>query len=392
MSDQPLTYSPFDADVIADPYPVYRELRANSPAHWSREANSWVLSRYDDVSAALADPATYSSASGIFPTPPGVDMTELFLPMLIMSDPPRHTQLRQIVSRAFTPRRIAALEPHIETLVKDLLDQTPEAGNWEFVSGFAGPLPAIVIADMLGVPRDDRDQFRAWSTTLIQSNPVRGEFGAGLDAAAALYEYFTAFLAERRAHPQDDLMTALVQAEVDGEYLSEEELLGFCLLLLVAGHETTTNLLSNSAVVLAQHPDVRQQLADDPELVPAAVEELLRFDSPVQGLARTLTAPVELHGESMQTGDTVLLLFGSANRDDHAFPHADRFDVNRHPERQVAFGRGIHFCLGASLARLEARIALQTLLTRRPDWDVDLDAAVRLHSGPIRGYISLPMQ
>lgn len=392
MSDQPLTYSPFDAEVIADPYPVYRELRANSPAHWSREANSWVLSRYDDVSAALADPATYSSASGIFPTPPGVDMTELFLPMLIMSDPPRHTQLRQIVSRAFTPRRIAALEPHIETLVKDLLDQTPEAGNWEFVSRFAGPLPAIVIADMLGVPRDDRDQFRAWSTTLIQSNPVRGEFGAGLDAAAALYEYFTAFLAERRAHPQDDLMTALVQAEVDGEYLSEEELLGFCLLLLVAGHETTTNLLSNSAVVLAQHPDVRQQLADDPELVPAAVEELLRFDSPVQGLARTLTAPVELHGESMQTGDTVLLLFGSANRDDHAFPHADRFDVNRHPERQVAFGRGIHFCLGASLARLEARIALQTLLTRRPDWDVDLDAAVRLHSGPIRGYISLPMQ
>ncbi|WP_370200978.1 cytochrome P450 [Aeromicrobium sp.] len=392
MSDQPLTYSPFDAEVIADPYPVYRELRANSPAHWSREANSWVLSRYDDVSAALADPATYSSASGIFPTPPGVDMTELFLPMLIMSDPPRHTQLRQIVSRAFTPRRIASLEPHIETLVKDLLDQTPEAGNWEFVSGFAGPLPAIVIADMLGVPRDDRDQFRAWSTTLIQSNPVRGEFGAGLDAAAALYEYFTAFLAERRAHPQDDLMTALVQAEVDGEYLSEEELLGFCLLLLVAGHETTTNLLSNSAVVLAQHPDVRQQLADDPELVPAAVEELLRFDSPVQGLARTLTAPVELHGESMQTGDTVLLLFGSANRDDHAFPHADRFDVNRHPERQVAFGRGIHFCLGASLARLEARIALQTLLTRRPDWDVDLDAAVRLHSGPIRGYISLPMQ
>ena len=392
MSDQPLTYSPFDAEVIADPYPVYRELRANSPAHWSREANSWVLSRYDDVSAALADPATYSSASGIFPPPPGVDMTELFLPMLIMSDPPRHTQLRQIVSRAFTPRRIASLEPHIETLVKDLLDQTPEAGNWEFVSGFAGPLPAIVIADMLGVPRDDRDQFRAWSTTLIQSNPVRGEFGAGLDAAAALYEYFTAFLAERRAHPQDDLMTALVQAEVDGEYLSEEELLGFCLLLLVAGHETTTNLLSNSAVVLAQHPDVRQQLADDPELVPAAVEELLRFDSPVQGLARTLTAPVELHGESMQTGDTVLLLFGSANRDDHAFPHADRFDVNRHPERQVAFGRGIHFCLGASLARLEARIALQTLLTRRPDWDVDLDAAVRLHSGPIRGYISLPMQ
>ena len=270
MDHQQLTYSPFDPTVIADPYPVYRELRESAPAYWSPEAGSWVLSRYVDVSAALADPATYSSASGIFPTPPGVDMTQLFLPMLIMSDPPRHTQLRHLVSKAFTPRRIAGLETHIQTLVHDLLDQTPETGTWDFVSGFAGPLPAIVIADMLGVPREDRDRFRTWSTTLIQSNPARGEFGPGLDAAAALYEYFSDFLAERRAHPQDDLMTALVHAEVDGEHLSEDELLGFCLLLLVAGHETTTNLLSNSAVILAHHPDSRRQLADNPDLVPAA--------------------------------------------------------------------------------------------------------------------------
>lgn len=392
MTDQQLSYSPFDPEVIADPYPVYRELRGHAPVHWSPEANSWVLSRYEDVSAALTDPATYSSASGIFPTPPGVDMTELFLPMLIMSDPPRHTQLRHLVSRAFTPRRIAGLEAHIQILVDDLLDNTPETGAWDFVSGFAGPLPAIVIADMLGVPREDRGRFRTWSTTLIQSNPIRGEFGPGLDAAAALYDYFTSFLAERRAHPQDDLMTALVHAEVDGEHLTEEELLGFCLLLLVAGHETTTNLLSNSAVVLAQHPESRRQLADNPELVPAAVEELLRYDSPVQGLARTLTRPVDLHGQHMKGGDTVLLLFGSANRDDQAFPDADRFDIRRAPERQVAFGRGIHFCLGASLARLEARIALEALLARHLDWEVDLHAAVRLRSGPIRGYTSLPLR
>lgn len=391
MSNQQLTYSPFDPEVIADPYPVYRELRESAPVYWSPEAGSWVLSRYDDVCAALNDPATYSSASGIFPTPPDVDMTQLFLPMLIMSDPPRHTQLRHLVSKAFTPRRTAGLEPYIQTIVDDLLDQVPDSGTWDFVSGFAGPLPAIVIADMLGVPREDRDRFRTWSTALIQSNPIRGEFGPGLDAAAALYEYFSAFLAERRAHPQDDLMTALVQAELDGEHLSEEELLGFCLLLLVAGHETTTNLLSNSAVVLTQHPGIRRQLADDPGLVPAAVEELLRYDSPVQGLARTLTRQVDLHGKRMKDGDTVLLLFGSANRDDHAFTHADQFDVNRRPERQVAFGRGIHFCLGAALARLEARIALQALLARRRDWDVDLDSAVRLRSGPIRGYASLPV-
>jgi hypothetical protein len=392
MTNQQLTYSPFDPEVMADPYPVYRELRDHAPAYWSSQASCWVLSRYDDVSAALADPATYSSASGIFPTPPGVDMTDLFLPMLIMSDPTRHTQLRHLVSKAFTPRRIAGLETHIQTLVDDLLDKTPETGAWDFVSGFAGPLPAIVIADMLGVPREDRQQFRTWSTTLIQSNPVRGEFGPGLDAAAALYEYFSAFLAERRAHPRDDLMTALVQAEVDGEHLSEEELLGFCLLLLVAGHETTTNLLSNSAAILAAHPESRRQLADNPDLVPAAVEELLRYDSPVQGLARTVTRPVDLHGQRMKAGDTVLLLFGSANRDDHAFPDADHFDINRHPERQVAFGRGIHFCLGASLARLEARIALQALLARHRDWNVDLDSAVRLRSGPIRGYVSLALQ
>ncbi|WP_148615812.1 cytochrome P450 [Nocardioides rubriscoriae] len=392
MSTRQLTYSPFDAEVIADPYPVYRQLREGAPVFWSSRAGTWVLSRHVDVSAALGDPATYSSASGIFPTPPGVDMTELFLPMLIMSDPPRHTQLRQLVSKAFTPRRIAGLGAQIQTLVDDLLDETPETDAWDFVSGFAGPLPAIVIADMLGVPREDRDRFRAWSTTLIQSNPARGEFGAGLDAAAALYNYFAAFLAERRAHPQDDLMTALVQAEVEGEHLSEDELLGFCLLLLIAGHETTTNLLANSAVILAHHPESRRELADDPNLVPAAVEELLRYDSPVQGLSRTLTRQVDLHGKTMATGDTVLLLFGSANRDDQAFPDADRFDIHRAPERQVALGRGIHFCLGASLARLEARIALQALLTRHRDFDVDLDAAIRLHSGPIRGFASLPIQ
>ena len=392
MDQQQLTYSPFDPEVIADPYPVYRQLRDHAPVYWSPQASTWVLSRYDDVAAALIDPATYSSASGIFPTPPGVDMTQLFLPMLIMSDPPRHTQLRHLVSKAFTPRRIAGVEARIQNLVNNLLDQVSGAGTWDFVSGFAGPLPAIVIADMLGVPREDRDRFRTWSTTLIQSNPIRGEFGPGLDAAAALYEYFSTFLAERRAHPRDDLMTALVRAEVDGEHLSEEELLGFCLLLLIAGHETTTNLLSNSAVVLAQHPESRRQLADNPALVPAAVEELLRYDSPVQGLGRTLTRQVDLHGQPMKAGDTVLLLFGSANRDDHAFPDADRFDINRRPERQVAFGRGIHFCLGASLARLEARIALQALLARHRDWDVDLDSAVRLRSGPIRGYVSLPVQ
>ncbi|WP_445257320.1 cytochrome P450 [Nocardioides aurantiacus] len=387
-----MTYSPFDPQVVTDPYPIYRELREHAPVYWSKAAGCWVLSRYDDVSAALIDPDTYSSASGVFPTPPGVDMTQLFLPMMIMTDPPRHTQLRHLVSRAFTARRIAALEDTIGGLIEELLDQTPGSGTpWDFVDNFAGPLPAIVIADLLGVPRADRPQFRSWSTTLIQSNPVRGEFGEGLEAAAALYDYFTGFLEERRVRPQPDLMSALVHAEVEGQRLSDEELLGFCLLLLVAGHETTTNLLSNSAVVLADHPGARERLANNGELIPAAVEELLRFDSPVQGLSRTLTRDETLHDVHMGAGDTVLLLFGSANRDDLAFPGADQFDIDRKPERQVAFGRGIHFCLGAALARMEARLALAALLARHPHWDVDLDSATRLRSGPIRGFTSLPL-
>lgn len=390
MSGHELRYDPFDPEVIADPYATYRELRDRAPLYWSPAAGCWVLSRYHDVAAVLTDPITYSSASGIFPTPADVDMTEMLLPMLVMSDPPRHTQLRKIVSRAFTPRRIAALETTIEGIAADLLGEAPVEEAWDFVSAFSGPLPAIVIADLLGVPREDRDQFRAWSSSFVQSNPSRGQLG--VEVATALYDYFALFLVERRARPQDDLMTALVQAEVEGEYLSEEELLGFCLLLLVAGHETTTNLLSNGMVLLAAHPESRERLADDPGLVPGAVEELLRYDSPVQGLSRTVTRPVELHGQWMRPGDTVLLLFGAANRDERVFADAEVFDIDRRPEH-IAFGRGIHFCLGAALARLETRIALQTLLGDRSlRWEADLAGAERLSSGPVRGFASLPVR
>ena len=394
MSDRSrIDYSPFDPHIIADPYPTYRRLRDAAPVYWSPAAETWVLSRYDDVNAALMDPGTYSSASGVFPTPRGVEMTDLFLPMLIMSDPPRHTQLRHLVSKAFTPRRIADLEHTMKAVVDDLLDHHPEPGQaWDFVADFAGPLPAIVIADLLGVPRQDRGRFRTWSTTLVQANPAAGEFGPGLEAAAALYDYFAEHLRVRRDAPQADLMSALVHAEVDGERLTDDELLGFCLLLLVAGHETTTNLLSNSAVILAEHPDVRRRLASNPDLVPTAVEELLRYDSPVQGLSRTLTRDVTLHGQTMNAGDTVLLLFGSANRDDRAFPDADTFDIDRTPGRQLAFGRGTHFCIGAPLARMETRIALCALLERDDAWHVDPAASTRLKSGPIRGYTSLQLR
>ena len=385
-------YDPFDPSVQADPYPVYAELRARHPVYRCEPRSTWVLSRYADVDAAVTDPATYSSAKGIFPTREGLDMTQVFLPMMIMMDPPDHTRLRRLVSSAFTPRRTAALETAVHAIARELLDPFLSAGSGDLVKDFAGPLPAMVIADLLGVDRSDRDQFRTWSSTLVQGDPGEpAAMQASLDAAGSLYGYFTDVIEHRRAHPQQDLVSALVNADMDGQRLTAEELLGFCLLLLVAGHETTTNLITNSAVVLAERPDARAALAAQPAAIPDAVEELLRFDSPVQGLARTLTRDVTLHDVTMAAGDTVLLLFGSANRDSHAFPDADRFDPKRRPERQVAFGHGIHFCLGASLARLEARIALTYMLEFMPDWRCESSSAIRLRSGPIRGYTALPL-
>lgn len=391
MVDLESLYDPFDPAVHEDPYPVYEELRERFPLYRAEGSNTWVLSRYGDVEAALLDPETYSSARGIFPTPSAVDMNELFLPMMIMMDPPRHTELRSLVSRAFTARRVAGMAETVQAAADELVEPFMDSAGCDFVQDFAGPLPAVVIADLLGVPRADRDQFRVWSSTLVQANPLLDMAGPGLAAAASLYEYFADFLTDRREKPREDLISALVQAEVNGERLTDDELLGFCLLLLVAGHETTTNLLGNSAVVLAEHPEARRRMAEDPALITPAVEELLRYDSPVQGLSRTLTRDVSLHGQTMSEGETVLLLFGSANRDERAFPSADVFDIDRKPDHQVAFGRGIHFCLGAALARTEARAALGTLLRRWPHWDVDLAAATRLRSGPVRGYASLPI-
>jgi cytochrome P450 len=392
MTTAQLHYDPFDSTIQDDPYPVYRRLRNEVPVFRAETSNTWVLSRHEDVIAALHDHQTFSSVNGVFPTPPDVPMLESFLPMMIMMDPPRHDQLRGLVSKAFTPRRIAALEAGIDELAASLTEALISSErDTDYIADFAAILPAMVIADLLGVPREDRQQFRLWSNTLIQSNPVHGKVTEGLAAAAAVYAYFADFLKDRRQNPRDDLMSALVAAEIDGHNLSDDELLGFCLLLLIAGHETTTNLLGNAAVVLAEHPQSRHRLAADPALIGHAVEELLRYDSPVQGLSRVLTVDVTLHGTSMSKGDSVLLLFGSANRDERVFSGPDVFDIDRKPEHQVALGRGIHFCLGASLARMEARIALRTLLSRLPNWAVDGDSAVRLRSGPIRGYLSLPI-
>ena len=383
-------YDPFSHELHDDPYSVYRTLRDEHPLYYCQARSSWVLSRFDDVWDAVHDAETFSSAQGVFPGMGDVDPDQM-LPVMIMMDPPRHTQLRRLVNRAFTRRQVADREQVIRAVARDLVDTLVGAGGGDLVEDLAKPLPTIVIAELLGVPQEDRKEFREWSDQLVQDNPDdQAAATRAMEGGASLVAYFADLIAERRRSPRDDLLTALITAEVDGEHLDEGELFGMCVLLLVAGNETTTNLVSNSAVLFHQNPDQWQAIVDDGSLLPGAIEECLRFDSPVQALARTLTRPVDAHGRTMHEGDMVLLIYGSANRDDREFPEPDAFDIGRTVERQLAFGHGIHFCLGAPLARLEAQIVYSELVSRSPGWTIT-GPPVRMHSGPIRGLSNLPV-
>ena len=383
-------YDPFSHELHDDPYPVYRTLRDEHPLYFCEARNTWVLSRFGDVWKAVHDPETFSSAQGIFPGL-GQNDPDQMLPVMIMMDPPRHTDLRRLVSRAFTRRRIADHAQAIREIARDLIDTLVDAEQGDLVEDLAKPLPTIVIADLLGVPREDRKAFRQWSDQIIQDNPDDPVVAArAMDGVASLLGYFADLIAERRRSPRDDLLTALIMAEADGERLSEDELFAMCILLLVAGNETTTNLVSNSAVLFDQNPDQWRAIVANPSLLPGAIEECLRFDSPVQALARTLTRAIVMHGQTMNEGDKVLLVYGSANRDDREFSDPDTFDIERTVDRQLAFGHGIHFCLGAPLARLEGEIAYSELVRRSPEWTVT-GTPERMHSGPIRGLLRLPV-
>ena len=390
-----IRYDPFDASILNDPYPTYRLLRDAAPVYRAEESHTWVLSRHADVQAAALDHGTYSSVDGIFPTPPGSDFIGSFLPMMIVMDPPRHDQLRALVSRAFTPRRAAGLQGAITQMAAELFERLDEgSGSADFVTDFAAILPAAVIADLLGVPATDRDQFRLWSSQLVQVDVNHGQTTDALTAATSIYAYFTDFLADRRQTPREDMMSALANATVDGIRLTDEEVLGFCALLLVAGYETTTNLLGNSAVVLAQHRQTRRRLAADRTLLGPAVEELLRYDSPAQGLSRTLTRDVTLHDTTMRQGEKVLLLFGSANRDERAFPDADSFDIHRDrgQAQNLGLGYGEHSCLGAALARMESVAALDRLLDFMPRYEIRRDGLKRVAMTNVVGWHNVPVR
>lgn len=381
-------YDPYDPRVHENPFSIYRELRDQHPVYFNSEKNFWALSRFGDVMSAVNDAETFSSADGIT-----IEGGGNLLPMMIMMDPPKHDRLRGIVNRAFTPRRIAELEPRIRKLAAGLIDEFAATGGGDLVDAVASPIPSLIIAEFLGVPGEDRDKFRKWSDAAVRQDPsVPGTQKEGAESARALYEYFGQVIEERRKSPQDDLVTALIQAEVDGEHLAPDELLGFCFLLLVAGNETTTNLISNGAIAFAEHPDQRRDLVTDPTLLPNAVEECLRYDGPVQGLARTTTREIEIHDQKLKAGEKVLLLYGAANRDERQFENPDVFDIRRKAIRHLALGQGTHFCLGASLARMEARVAFDELLKRMPEYGLVAGGREYLHSGPIRGLDRLEIE
>lgn len=351
-------YDPADAGFQDRLHAIYRTLRNEHPAYCEPRSGQWLLSRYDDVRAAASDPATFSSE--------GTDISRGLLPMIQALDPPRHDALRALVSRAFTPTRVAALEPEIRRIARERIDAFAARGHADLMHEFASQIPSRVIGALLGVPPERREAFLEWTEALVEASPASALDAKFRDPAARIYREFAGLIAERRARRRDDLVSALLDAEIDGQRLSEPELLGFCFVLIVAGNDTTTNLIGNGAVLLAEHPDQREILVEAPARIPAAVEEMLRFESPAQALPRIARRDVALHGETIPSGAQVLLLWGSANRDERAFPAADRFDVTRDARGHLGFGQGIHFCLGAHLARMEARIAFEELLARIP--------------------------
>jgi cytochrome P450 len=390
-----LYYDPFDVEIDAHPYEIWRRMRDEAPVYRNEPFDFWALSRFDDVEAAHLEPRTFSSAHGTVLE----IMSSSRVPMaqMIFMDPPEHTRLRSLVSRAFTPRRIAELEERIRELCADFLDPQQGADRFDFVQDFGARLPAMVIASLLGVPIEDQNWARERIDTIFHIEPGVGMINhVSLTAQIELTEYLTAQLEERAASPRDDMLTDLVNAEITDEggvvrKLELQEGALFANLLISAGTETVARLLGWAAVTLAQHPDQRAELAGDPSLIPNAVEELLRFEapSPVQG--RWTTRDVELHTTTIPKDSKVLLLTGSAGRDERKYPDPDRFDIHRQFDQHVSFGYGVHFCIGAALARLEGRVALEEALKRFPRWEVDDENARRLHTSTVRGWISVPV-
>lgn len=398
----PVEFNPLSSEFRANPHLPYRQLREVDPVHWSPFLGFWVLTRYADCVSVLRDAKRFSvdprdlaiydmMMQGVGEGRPLMQMERKWMLML---NPPDHTRLRTLVTKAFTPRVVENLRPRIQEIVDDLLDKVQGADGMDIIADLSYPLPVIVIAGMLGVPAEDRDKFKAWTTDLARTlDPIISPevLDAGDAAAVAFSDYFKILVAKRRKDPQEDLLSALIAAEEQGDHLTEEELIATAVLLLGAGHETTMNLIGNGLLALLRNPEQLEKLKADPSLIQGAVDECLRYDGPVQMTARTALEDIEIEGKTITKGQQAVIVLAAANRDPAHFVDPDRFDITRKDNPHIAFSHGIHYCLGAPLARVEAQIALTTLLRRLPKLRLASDELEWRETVTLRGLKALPV-
>jgi cytochrome P450 len=385
-------YDPFDPGIDADPFDVYHRLRDEAPLYFNEKFGFYAISRYDDIKAALADWEHFSNIDALALEQPPLP------PSIITMDPPDHDRQRKLVSRTFTPRRVAGLESFIRQLVRQYLAELPLDGTGDFVEDFSSKLPVAVICELLGVPSEDREQWRLWTKGMADMF-VLGDDGVPeikpnvIESAMAVAMYIDEMVEDREKNPSDDLVSALTAARLEGgdEFIKHEELVGLIAILLLAGNDTTNILLGNLMHALARFPDQRRRLFDAPGLIPAAVEETMRYDNSIHALVRTLPGPVTLLGQDLDPAHKVLLLLGSGNRDERRFRDPDVFDMGREGgESHLGFGHGLHFCVGSALARLETRVVLEELLDRVSDLEVDADRCMRVHISNFHGFEHMP--
>jgi cytochrome P450 len=393
------TYDFWSPEAIANPYPLYARVRAKTPVF--HDGYQWIISRYHDMMPLLLDPRLSSARRITFDWLEPEEQAE-FLPlsttneaMMLFLDPPSHTRLRGLVAQAFSARMIEGMRPRIQELVDDILDAVAPDEVWDVMPTLAIPLPGLVIAELLGVPTADRAQFKAWANDyaawLGMIGPDEEQRRAANRAVIEMSAYIREQATRRRHEPRGDLLTALVQAEEAGDRLSEQELVATCFLLLFAGNETTTNLIGNGLLALLEHPNELARLRQDPSLIRTAIEELLRYESPVQFTSRVALEPLEIGGQQIASGDIIFTMLGAANRDPDAFADPDRLDISRRPNKHVAFLHGIHFCLGAPLARAEGQIAIQSVVQRFPHLQLATDTFDWQHNNVFRGLRALPV-
>ena len=393
-------YHLLDPEVLADPYPLYHRLRNEDPVHWDPFLHAWVVTRYADVINVL-----HHYSADRTPTPEQLStmgmaalnpIAEVMVRQMLFLDPPNHPRLRALASAAFTVRRVERLRSHIQEIMDDLLDRVAANGRMDLVADFASPAPAIVTAELLGVPVADHEQLKEWSADFaemlgnFQHNPDR--FPRILRSVQDLSSYFRSAMQEQRLTPRDGLVSAMMAASVDGAKLTEDEIIANLIVTMVGGQETTTNLIGNGMLTLLRNPEARERLRADASLIPSAVEELLRYESPSQHTARLAPADVELGGKQIRKRQAVIAVMGAANRDPERFPEPDRLDIDRKDNRHVAFGWAAHFCFGAALARMEGQIAFETILRRLPG--LSLDTSIPLvwrHNLGLRGLTGLPI-